>query len=85
MRKKFEGDPYRFADIIIAVILGGVIGLVLSGWTGELFEPIVFHGDIVVVCMLVCGGIGVVGGQQSTHMLEDLLKLIRDLLYRIGR
>lgn len=81
MRKERNRDPYHFADIIIAVILGGVLGLILSVWTGELLKPIVFHGDIVLASMLACGAISMVGGKRSTHWLEDLLKQIRELWY----
>ncbi len=81
MRKERNGGPYHSADIIIAMILGAGLGLTVSVMTGELLKPILFYGDMVLASMLICGAIGFIGRQRSTHWLEELLKQIRELWY----
>ncbi len=80
MPEKQRHDPYRFADIIIAAILGAVLGLIISLATGELLEPIVFHGDLILAFML--GGVilGIIGGKRYADCLEDLLEQLREFL-----
>ena len=80
MPKKRRNDPYRFADIIIAAILGAVLGLTISLATGELLEPIVFLGDLILAFMLGGGILGIIGGKRYADWLEDLLEQLREFL-----
>lgn len=65
MPEKQRHDPYRFADIIIAAIPGAVLGLTISLATGELLEPIVFHGDLILTFMVGGAIQGMIGGEMK--------------------
>ncbi len=80
MPKKRRNDPYRFADIIIAAILGAMLGLTISLATGELLEPIVFLGDLILAFMLGGGILGIIGGKRYADWLEDLLEQLLEFL-----
>ena len=80
MPKKRRNDPSRFADIIIASILGAMLGLIISLTTGELLEPIVFHGDLIVAFMLGGAFLGIIGGKRYADWLEDLLEQLHEFL-----
>ena len=78
MSNKRRKNPYRLADIIIAAILGAVLGLTVSLMTDELLKPIVFYGDLTLAFMLAGVIVGVIGVKRSTDWLDDLLKQLRD-------
>lgn len=80
MPKKRRNDPYRFADIIIASILGAMLGLIISLTTGELLEPIFFHGELILAFMLAGGILGIIGGKRYADWLEDILEQLREFL-----
>lgn len=79
MPKKPRKNSYRAADTIIAFILGGMLGFVISLMTGELLNPIVFHGDLIAAFAVFGASIGFLGGKQSTHLLEDVIDYLREL------
>lgn len=80
MPKKRRKDSYRIADIIIATILGAMLGLIVNSVTDKLREPIFFHGELILAFTLVGGILGIIGGKLSTDFLDDTLQQLREFL-----
>jgi hypothetical protein len=78
---KNKPDQYRLADIIIATILGGMLGLVVGLLSNLLRQPLLFRGDVCVAGLLVGACFGIVGGRTGGNLLNDALQQLRHALW----